>query len=453
MNASERRAVSSLALVFGLRMLGLFLILPVMSIFARDMPGSTPALAGLALGVYGLTQAFLQIPFGFLSDRFGRKRLITIGLGIFILGSIVAALADTIYGVIAGRALQGAGAISAAVLALVADLTREQQRTKAMALFGGSIGLMFMLALVLGPMIEGWLGVSAIFWITAVLALGVIPVLWWWTPTPVRVKHHADVAFDSALFKRILRHPHLARLNMGIFSLHFALTSFFVVVPLSLVDTLGIATSDHWKLYMPVLALSVLGMVPMLIIAHRRNAYRGMILVAIGVMILSEVVFAEAGNDFVIVIIGLWLFFVGFNAIEAMLPSLISRLAPVGTKGTVLGVYNTFEFSGIFIGGLLGGAAYGTFGSSGAFVAAAGVLALWMVAMFFAPAMQLLDSITLNLPPGSIENHQELLRQLADLPGVEDSTLVAAEGLVYLKVNPGDFDVNSANGIVGISAV
>lgn len=451
MNASERRAVISLALIFALRMLGLFLILPVLSVFARDMPDATPALAGLAMGIYGLTQAILQIPFGYFSDRIGRKRIISIGLLIFMVGSVVAALSDTIFGVIAGRALQGAGAIAAAVLALAADLTREQQRTKATATIGASIGVSFLAALMLAPVLEGWIGVSGIFWVTAVLPILMLPVLWWWTPDPVRVRRDSEVAFNAALFGRILRHPQLIRFDLGIFALHLSLTSFFVVVPLQLVDAAGLSSNEHWKIYVPVLVLSVVGMLPLLVFAHRAHRYRETMAMAIGLMIVAELTFGFLPPGLWTIAVGLLLYFVGFNALEAILPSLISRVAPVGTKGTVLGVYNTFEFVGIFAGGLLGGWAYGAFGAEGAYLLTAAVLTGWLLLVLGAPNPRLLTSVTLKWASPAVSEVERLLDRLTALPGVEDGTAVVAEGLVYLKVDPGRFDPASVEGFEDLS--
>lgn len=451
LNASERRAVISLALIFALRMLGLFLILPVLSVVAREMPEATPALAGLALGIYGLTQAMLQIPFGFYSDRIGRKRIITIGLFIFMLGSVVAATADSIYGIIVGRALQGAGAIAAAVMALAADLTREQQRTKATATIGASIGAAFMVALMLAPVLEGWIGISGIFWLTAGLPVLMMPVLWWWTPSPVHARRDAEVVFSSALFGRMLKHPQLIRFDIGIFALHFALTSFFVVVPLQLVDIAGFATSEHWKVYLPVFVLSLVGMLPILIYAHMRRQYREMMAVSIGLMIVAELVFGLVEGRRLTIVLALWLFFVGFNALEAMLPSLVSRVAPAGTKGTVLGVYNTFQFAGIFVGGLMGGWAYGALGAAGAYLITAIVLGAWLVLVLSAPSPRLLDSVTLTWNAGAADDTERLIERLTSLPGVEDGTAVPTEGLVYLKVDPGVFDPASVDGFPGLS--
>lgn len=443
LNASERRAVACLASIFALRMLGLFLILPVLSVFVRELPDATPALAGLALGIYGLTQGLLQIPFGYLSDRFGRKRIITVGLVIFALGSVVAAMSTTIGGVIAGRALQGAGAIAAAVLALTADLTREQQRTKAMAMIGGSIGASFLLALMLAPLLVGMVGVSGIFWITAALPLAMLPILWWATPNPARHRR-GDVAFDVARIRRILLDPQLWRLDLGIFALHFALTALFVVVPLKLVDSIGLPGEAHWKIYVPVLVASVAGMLPILVAAHRGHRYRGMLMLAIAVMVLAEVVFAWLPASLSGIVIALWLFFVGFNALEAMLPSLVSRLSPAGAKGTVLGVYNSFEFAGIFAGGLVGGLVYGAFGVGGAALVSALVLVAWLALVATAPNFRLLDSVTYAWPgAGGKDEADALLAALTDVPGVEDVTALPDEGMVYLKVDRAVFDPRS----------
>jgi len=445
MNPSERRAVISLAAIFALRMLGLFMVLPVLAVFAREMPGSTPALAGLAMGIYGLTQALLQIPFGSLSDRFGRKHVITAGLVIFAAGSVVAALAETIYGVIAGRALQGAGAIAAAVLALTADLTREQQRTKAMAVIGMSIGASFLVALMVAPVLEGWIGVAGMFWLIAVLPLAMLPILWWVTPDPVRLRRDGEVAFSTALVGRILGDGQLLRLNAGIFSLHLSLTALFVALPLQLVDMAGITADRHWQIYVPVLVLSVAGMVPLLVVAHRRHRYRETMAAAIVLMIAAELLFPAAGGSLAGLVVGLWLFFVGFNALEAMLPSLVSRLSPAGSRGTTLGVYNTFEFAGIFVGGFAGGMAYGAFGPAGAYLLAALVLGAWLVAVIGAPPPRLLDSVTLLWRNGGATDADELLARLSQLPGVEDGTAVPAEGIVYLKVDPAAFDPSSTD--------
>ena len=430
----------SLAGIFSLRMLGLFLILPVFAVFARDLPETTPFLVGLAIGIYGLTQAILQIPFGMMSDRYGRKPVISAGLLIFAIGSVVAASSDSIYGIIIGRALQGAGAIAAAILALAADLTREQQRTKAMAVIGMSIGASFMLALVLGPLLENWVGVSGIFWLTAILSVVAIPVLWWYTPTPLVASRHADVNLDSTKWGQMLAHPQLIRMDFGIFALHLALTAFFVVVPLILLDQLEIPGTSHWKVYLPVLALSILGMLPIVVFAHKFGRYRTAMVLAITLLIIAQGLFAFSSLDFAWFMVALWLFFSGFNALEAMLPSLVSRLAPAGGKGTVMGIYNSFEFVGIFVGGAVGGWLYGLYGAGGVFVFGAGSLLLWVLLVISAPTLKLLDSLTLTIVPNYGGDVHEMLVKLKTISGVEDTTIITDQSLVYIKIDRDRFD-------------
>ncbi|MFT5113420.1 MAG: putative MFS family arabinose efflux permease [Parasphingorhabdus sp.] len=443
LNSAERRAVVSLAGIFALRMLGLFLVLPVFAVFARDLPGSTPFLAGLALGIYGLTQSVLQIPFGYLSDRYGRKEIITCGLLIFIIGSVVAALSDSIYGIIFGRALQGAGAIAAAILALAADLTREQQRTKAMASIGVSIGGAFMLALMLGPLLEAWFGVSGIFWVTAILAVLALPVLWWYTPTPATASIHVDLKFQPGRFVELLWNPQLIRFDIGIFALHLALTAIFVVVPLTLVDALGLNTIEHWKIYIPVMLASVVGMLPLIILAHKFGNYSAAMKIAIGLLIVAELMFAFVDSQLIWIVVALWLFFSGFNALEALLPTLVSRLAPAGSKGTVMGVYNTFQFVGIFVGGALGGWLFGQYGAAAVFLLATAALGLWLILIITAPALRLLDSLTLHIDPQFDGDPRDLYTSVLDLPGIEDATVLIKERLVYIKVDKQVFQPDS----------
>ena len=313
MNSIERKAVSSLALIFALRMLGLFIILPVIAIAVRDIPGATPTLIGLAIGMYGLTQAMCQIPFGFWSDRYGRKKIITVGLLIFAAGSILAALADNIYLIILGRALQGAGAVAAAILALIADLTREQQRLKAMAMIGGSIGLAFMAALILGPVLYEQVGLSGIFLMTGVLALSAIPVLWWWTPNPTVSKQSKALKFNRANARTLLANQSLFGFYIGIFILHFSLTAFFVVVPLEIVDQLQWGLSQHWKLYVPILIISVVGMIPILILSHRWQKNKLALIIAIVLMMLAQLAFSVPLEPIYSIALGLWLYFCGFK--------------------------------------------------------------------------------------------------------------------------------------------
>lgn len=374
MTREEIRAGASLAAIFGLRMLGLFLILPVFAVFAADFPGgSDTALVGLALGAYGLTQAMFQIPFGMASDRWGRKPVIVAGLLLLALGSLIAALATNIEWIIAGRVLQGAGAISAAVTALAADLTREQHRTKVMAMIGGSIGLVFSMSLVAAPLLYAAIGMDGIFGMTGLLALGAILLLWKVVPAaPPPVPPEARPPFRTVLF-----HGQLARLNFGVLALHVMQTALWVVVPPALVAT-GLPLAEHWKIYLPAVLASFVIMLPAIFAAERRGWIRSVFVAAIGLLLAVQLGLSSAGGVWGI---GVWLllFFVGFNVLEAMQPSLISRIAPAGAKGAALGVYNTTQSLGLFLGSATGGWVLKHFGASAVHGFCAVLGAAWLV--------------------------------------------------------------------------
>lgn len=376
MTRDEKRAGASLAAIFALRMLGLFLILPVFSVHARTLPGGDNlTLVGLALGAYGLTQAMFQIPFGIASDIFGRKRVIIIGLLLFAFGSVVAALAHDIWWTLIGRVIQGAGAISAAVTALAADLTREQHRTKVMALIGSSIGLVFALSLVGAPLLYAHVGMAGIFWLTAVLALGAIGLVTHVVPEPPPPHAGAKVPF-----REVLRNPQLLRLNLGIFTLHSIQTAMFVVMPGMLMASGGLPLAEHWKVYLPAVLASFVLMVPAIIAAEKHNKVHTVFVAAIGLLFATLLMLWLEGAHFAIVAGGLLSFFVAFNILEAMLPSLISRVAPARAKGAALGVYNTTQALGLFLGGALGGWLAKHLGGSAVFIAGAGLVALWLAA-------------------------------------------------------------------------
>ena len=352
--ASERRAISGLAGLYASRMLGLFMVLPVLALYADTLEGSTPLLVGVALGIYGLTQATLQIPFGLLSDRIGRKRVIAMGLLIFALGSVVAALSDTIIGVIAGRALQGGGAVAAAIMALLADQTREEIRTAAMATIGLSIGVSFAIAMVLGPWLAAWAGLAGVFWFTSLLTLVGLLVLWRWVPAAPRRRRHRDVGMDRQQFKSVITRPDLWRLDVSIFALHLVLMAIFVAVPFRLLNA-GVAIEYHGLAYLGIMALSFVAMVPLIIVAEKQQRMRLMCLAAIGAIVLSLAGLGLPLSPSYWLFVWLFVFFTGFNLLEATLPSMLSKLAPAGAKGTAMGVYSTSQFLGAFLGGTLGG--------------------------------------------------------------------------------------------------
>ena len=452
MNRSERRSVGALAGIFSLRMFGLFLVLPVMALYAAQMEGATPFMIGLAVGIYGLTQALFQIAFGTLSDRFGRKPLIVFGLLIFAAGSVVAAMADTLTGVIIGRALQGSGAIAAVVLALVADLTREQQRVKAMALIGMSIGASFLLALMAGPALDRWIGVSGIFWLTAVLALGCIVVVVWSVPTPRHAAGDPGSRASKDYFREVMANAHLLRLDVGIFTLHMVLTAVFVVAPFALVETLGLERDSHWQVYVPVLVGSILLMAPLLILGMRRERTFWVFRLAILIVLVGQCVLFSGADQAISLIAGLVCFFVGFNLLEAMLPSLMTRLSPGYAKGTAIGVYNTFEFAGVFAGGALGGILLGLFGSSGVFAFCVLATLMWLVVALTGRTPQLRNSVTLRLERERDLTSGAIEQSLGALNGVDEVTVLPKDCVAYLRVDESCFDPKQAHAVPGVLA-
>ena len=350
MSPAERRAGLSLAAIFALRMLGLFLILPVFAVHAHGMPGGdNTALVGMAIGAYGLTQAFLQIPFGAASDRFGRKPVIVVGLLLFVIGSVVAAMAQDVQTVVIGRVLQGAGAISAAVTALAADLTRDQHRTKVMAMIGSSIGLVFAVSMVAAPLLYAVIGMSGLFWLTAALAVAAIFTILFIVPAAPPVPRAVG------RFSEVLANGQLMRLNFGVFALHLMQTAMWVLVPAGLVAA-GLPIAEHWKVYLPAVLLSFVVMVPAIIVAEKRGKMKPIFNAAIGLLLVVQIgLYVEGSAGMWPLAILLTLFFVAFNVLEATQPSWISKIAPAHAKGTALGVYNTLQSVGLFLGGALGG--------------------------------------------------------------------------------------------------
>lgn len=439
LSRGERRAALGLAGIYGSRMLGLFLILPVFALYAEHLDGATPLLTGLAIGIYGLTQALLQIPFGLLSDRLGRKPVILGGLLLFAVGSAVAALADDIVWIIVGRALQGSGAVAAAVMALAADLTREDQRTKVMAVIGTTIGISFMVAMISAPALDSWVGMSGIFWLTALLALLGMLLLLAVVPTPVSSSQHRDALPVPAMFRRVLRDGQLLRLDLGIFSLHLVLTALFLVVPLALRDA-GLAPERHSLLYAPVMVLSIATMVPFIILAERGGRMKAVFLGAIAVITLAELALWGAMGSFWGLAAALWLFFAGFNLLEATLPSLVSKLAPADAKGTAMGVYSTSQFAGAFVGGLAGGWAHQTFGVQGVLLFAAAVTAGWLLLASGMRSPGRHSSRLIKVAVVDEAGASALAARLGRVPGVVEAVVVAADGVAYLKVDKARLD-------------
>ena len=440
MNPIELRAGLSLAGVFGLRMLGLFFILPVLAVHAAHIRGGDDlTLVGLALGAYGLSQGILQIPFGMASDRWGRKPVLYAGLLVFAAGSFLGIAADEIWTMIAARTLQGAGATSSVAMALAADLTREQHRTKVMAMIGSMIGLMFALSLVGAPLLYRAIGMGGLFALTGLLCLAAMALVRFQVPDaplPARPAERQPSPVRAAVMD-----PQLLRLNAGILVLHIVLYAMFVVVPPLLVEG-GLALAEHWKLYLPVVLGSFVLMVPAVLYADRRNHSKRVLVSAVALLLVAEAGLAASGGGIATLAVWMLLFFVAFNVLEALLPSLVSRLAPAHGRGVAIGVYNTTQTLGVFFGGLAGGWVASHYGTTGVFVVCALLAALWLALAIGmrrpSAAVNELSSIT--FPIGSGVNLDGLRESLAGVRGVREAEVVWAERIAHLKVVPGQWD-------------
>ncbi len=440
MSPQEKQTAYSLAGIYTVRMLGLFMILPVFTVYGETLKGHSPFLIGLAIGIYGLTQSLLQIPFGMLSDRIGRKVVILGGLTIFAGGSVVAALSHTIDGVIIGRALQGAGAISSTVMALAADLTRDEHRTKIMATIGVSIGVAFSAGLVLGPVLNTWVGVTGIFWVTAILAIGAMGIVVWAVPTPQTHLRHRDTEVATESFRQVLKNKELLRLDFGIFIMQFVLTSNFVVMPVLLGHLTGIPIAKSWELYLPIMVLAFVAMVPFIIMAEKRRKMRSIFLGAVAVLALANFSYFYADQSIVAMAIGLWIFFTAFNVLEASLPSLVAKISPPDQKGTAMGVYSTCQFLGIFAGGTLGGALYGRWGINGAILTSAVLILVWLTLATRMKEPRYFASYVLRLARLTPEDSDALRAAVARIPGVIDVAMVPDEGVAYLRIDRATVD-------------
>lgn len=441
----ERRAAASLSLVYATRMMGLFLLLPVMSVLGQDLAGATPLLIGVALGIYGLCQAVLQIPFGILSDRYGRKRVIYFGLALMVLGSLVAAAGDSIWQVIVGRALQGAGAISAAVMALAADLSRDSQRTKMMAVIGASIGLSFIASIMIGPVLMSYMGLNGIFIVIALTGVVAALLVKFAVPDSNVMLPNTDFSATGRQLRSVLADRDLQRLDISILMLHLLITATFVCLPLGLIER-GIPGPSHWQVYLTACALSLLVLVPLVAVSEK--SIRWTMMFSVVGLAVAVVLVGLSSNQWWVVVSALALYFGFVNVLESILPSLVSRLAPVGARGSAMGVYSSSQFIGAFLGGVLAGWMVGSVGLQTAHIVLGGLCALWLTVIFSMREPPKLSAYQVAIGQG---NHslQDLESRLRAVAGVEEVLVVPEDQVAYLKVRRKQLDEKSLQEAVG----
>ncbi|WP_298142313.1 MFS transporter [uncultured Acinetobacter sp.] len=430
MNALERRSTFALSSIFALRMLGLFMIIPVFSVAGQQYAHATPMLIGLAVGVYGLTQALLQIPFSLIADRYSRKPLIVIGLLMFALGGAVAAMSESIYGVIIGRAIAGGGAVSAVVMALLADVTREEQRSKAMAMMGMSIGLSFVVAFSLGPWLTSLVGISGLFWVTTLMGLMAIGML---ALVPQVIRHHKNFQQGYVTqLKQVLKMGDLNRLHVSVFSLHLLLTAMFIYMPSQLIEMADLPLANHGLVYLPLLVLSLFFAFPSIILAEKYRKMRGIFLTAIGGIILGLIILIFGFESKYILLLGLALFFIAFNVMEALLPSWMSKSAPIQSKATAMGVNASSQFLGAFVGGLLGGQLLLLNNTALGWSILTVIAILWLLVSFGLKQPRYLSSMVFRLPEN--QKDQEWSQTLLAIRGIEEVVIMAEQNVAYVKV-------------------
>jgi MFS family permease len=448
MTPLERRASVGLASIYGLRMLGLFIILPIFALYAEKLPGGeNHFLIGVALGAYGLTQAILQIPAGWLSDRYGRKPIIYIGLFLFAIGSFVAASSDDIYWIIAGRVIQGAGAINAAVMALTADLTREQHRTKAMAMIGMTIGVTFSISMILSPVLFHNIGMSGIFVLTGVLALLSIALVKWFIPQPAITRFHSDTEASGKKLREVLRNKDLLRMDFGVFTLHAILMSVFMQVPFILRSD-GLDAQHQWQVYLPVMLIAFVLMVPPIIIAEKKAKMKQVFMAAIALAAVAQIALLFWHGSVLGVAAALLLFFTAFNVLEASQPSIVSKISPLDAKGTAMGVFSSVQFLGAFFGSAMGGLLMQTFGGNAVFIFAVAMLLLWLAVASTMQAPAAVRTVLYHLPGLNEVQGALLKQQLLSVAGVREVLVVAAEQMASIKVESAGFDEAAVENLV-----
>lgn len=447
MDVIERRSVLALAMVYLFRMLGLFLIMPVISVAADGLDGADAALIGAAIGIYGFTQASLQIPMGMLSDKLGRKRVILFGLLLFALGSIICAHADSIATLIIGRAVQGAGAIASTLMALLSDVTKEQNRTKAMAMVGISIGASFMLSLILGPVLFQWVGLAGLFYLSFAFSIVGMGLIVWAVPNVTEHTFKRDTTPSLVALKDVLRNGRLRFLNISVFLLHGSLTALFVAIPSLLIHRYGLSLGQHSILYLLVMGAAFVLMLPLVIAAEAKGLMKHVLTIVITIIGLATVAMEWASNVWLFGVT-VCLFFVAFNTLEATLPSVVSKLAPVGYRGTAMGVFSTHQFMGAFVGGAGGGWLLQNTSMTMLFSIIGGIWLLWAVISAWQPAPKQVTSMAFSVVAHTEDDVQQLTEEIMAIQGVEDMQIFMDEQTAYLKVDKKQLDKAALQRIV-----
>ncbi len=447
MKHSWSKTVFPIAAIFSFRMMGLFLLIPVFSIYAENLRSATPALVGFALGVYGLAQGLLQIPFGMLSDKVGRKPMIAIGLLLFALGSLLGAITHSIYGMILARTLQGTGAIGSVLIALLADLTPDEQRTKAMAVIGMTIGTSFSLAMIVSPALTHHFGLSGIFYLTALLAIAGIILLYLVIPKPVNERFHVDSETNPALFKQVVSNLQLQRLNVGIFCQHFILTATFFAIPFILRKQVEQGhLSQQWHFYLPLMIISFILMIPFIILAEKKKRMKSVFISSVFIMTMTQLLLAYTFQNWMSLCALMLIYFIAFNILEAVLPSLVSKQANPNNKGTAMGIYSTSQFLGLFIGGALAGVLYQWNSSQGIFITNATLGIIWLLISLSMKSN--VSFSTLILPSPWPEKNEQIISQLLNAKGVIEVAFAEEERVIYLRVDRERYLEGSAEKII-----
>lgn len=447
MNPMEVRATVGLSLVFAFRMLGMFMVLPVMAIYGQSLQGATPILIGFAVGAYGYTQAVLQIPLGMLSDRIGRLPIILIGLLFFLLGSVVAAMSDTIWGVLIGRILQGMGAISAAVMALLSDLTREQNRTKAMASIGMSIGASFAVAIVMGPVLANHFGLHGLFWFIAAMAATGFLLMVFVVPKSDQQISRRDAGITKSDFIPTLKDPDLFRLDFSIAAVHVVMMANFLALPIILLNDIGLPKDQHWWVYLIAFIGSAFGMIPMIIFGEKKRKLKQVLIACVCILLACSLFFLFNHSSVWILLVGILVFFVGFNTIEAILPSLISKVAKAGAKGTAMGIFSTSQFLGAGVGASISGILIKFGGLSATFIGSIVICIIWLVILFGMKEPPYVTSIRLILPESQLTNSQ-LITSLLAQEGISEAFIAEDEQAIYIKFDKQYINVKQIEALI-----